>query len=103
MIASKSLMPFAKKILLNTSVAAVPYKKNSYHSTTVPAIEAITTRLSPVGTFRVPTTIDGSIQGGWSSPQSGRDLEKGTASASVRRGPPTEFNVGQENCEKTPP
>jgi hypothetical protein len=29
---------------LNTSVAAVAYRKNSYHSTTVPAMDAVTTR-----------------------------------------------------------
>ena len=48
-IASSSLVPSAKNTLLNTSVAAVPYRKNSYHSTTVPAIDATTTLLSPVG------------------------------------------------------
>ncbi|WP_245723468.1 hypothetical protein [Paramicrobacterium humi] len=34
----------------NTSEAAVAYRKNSYHSTTVPTIEAATTFLSPTGT-----------------------------------------------------
>lgn len=35
----------------NTRLAAVAYRKNSYHSTTVPAMEAATTRLSfEVGT-----------------------------------------------------
>ena len=46
-MASRSLVPFAKNTLLNTRVAAVPYRKNSYHSTTVPAIEATTTLRRP--------------------------------------------------------
>lgn len=42
-----SPIPESKKFLPNTSVAAVPYRKNSYHSTTDPAIEAATTLFNP--------------------------------------------------------
>jgi len=54
MIASGALPPPGKKTLLKTSVAAVPYRKNSYHSTTVPAIEAPTTFFSPDGGAWLP-------------------------------------------------
>jgi hypothetical protein len=44
MMPSSALPVWAKNTVPKTSVAAEAYRKNSYHSTTVPAIEAVTTR-----------------------------------------------------------
>ena len=50
MIPSSGLPVSTKNSGPNTSVEAVANRKNSYHSTTVPAIEAATTRFRPLRT-----------------------------------------------------
>ena len=49
MMPSMALPVWRKNNWPKTRAEAVPYRKNSYHSATVPAMAAATTRLSPAG------------------------------------------------------
>ncbi|MCY1452616.1 hypothetical protein D9M71_695460 [compost metagenome] len=51
MMPSIALPVWRKNNWPKTSADAVPYRKNSYHSATAPAIAAATTRLMPAGAF----------------------------------------------------
>src|SRR6478672_1586294 len=57
MIPSRSLPVAGKKYLPKTRVAAVAYRKNSYHSTTVPTMEAATIFFRPVPLGACPASF----------------------------------------------